>query len=200
MNRITLEIPIEDGLNYHVSVVPIAAGTPTYLFCLKEITIDGHLIPKFASFKLDPSGKFYLYSDDKDTTVISIQKARNEMYSRFFREEKIELPTPDLGDLKSKGYLAINTSLRYKVGCELDVKEEMTFEEVKNFFSATEEYTIEDMPEEKRHQPVFKITLTDYGRKGTYKCSTLVALPTTIQLLIRKIKQLSYNMAVKNYD
>lgn len=78
----------------------------------------------------------------------------------------------------------------------LDVKKEMTFEEVKNFFSNTEEFTVKDIS---GMGPVFKLTLTDSGPDYSHRCSTLMT-KATIQLLIREIKKLTYNIAVKNYD
>ena len=79
----------------------------------------------------------------------------------------------------------------------LDVKKEMSFEEVQNLFSATHEFTAED--QSTADEKLFKITLTDEGPGYKNTCSTLMA-KVNMQLLIRKIGQLTYNMAVKNYD
>lgn len=76
----------------------------------------------------------------------------------------------------------------------LDVNKEMTFEEVKNSFSATHEYEVVKLANKLVH-----VIYTNQDQQEIHKCSDLIS-KATIQLLIRTIKQLSYNMAVKNYD
>lgn len=85
---------------------------------------------------------------------------------------------------------------------QLDVKKEMTFEEVKNFFSATEEFTVQDLSASGQSK-YLSVTLTDNAPGSIIKkvkCSTIMSTRINIQTLVRVIQKLRYNMAVKNYD
>lgn len=79
----------------------------------------------------------------------------------------------------------------------IDVQAKMTFHELKNFFSMTQEFQVIEAHTERHSR--YEIRLVDEGSKYKNVCSTLIS-EVTIQQLIRTIHQLSYNMATKNYD
>lgn len=74
----------------------------------------------------------------------------------------------------------------------MNPKQIMTFEEVVEFFSATDEFIVQK--HDKLH---LRLILID----NLKKCSLLMYLPTiNIQQLIRHITQLQWNMDHQNFD